>query len=582
MADINMDWVQRLHAPRYIWSQIAALNPQRGILCREEKSEQQLLAWDVTTGDTRPLTSPVAYTLNATLSPDGEFVTYLMPHPTHADVFQYVRVPFGGGDPQPIALTALMNASPHIEEANGRIGFTAVTGNGYSVQIWTPDGKKALFSYESEVLAYGPSLSFDGTIAVIATMQSAESETTYLEAYTIDTGTKISQLALPDTPLEAVKFAPVMSDSRLLVQAREGLLTRPLVWDVRTGTVDRLEGEGKDALSENVSYIAWDWIDKEKILLQHRSGEHIIVFIYDLTDKQADFTFASAKWGKLLFAYTYQLAIMIQVEDINGITLQTVSKKNASEANIEDVLSTKVDAPIAFMGNSLSPSWSWISPHENAIDFIERKPRIIGVTFDTQDLSYPEVAAWVEQDITYSKIHLDLLSDTPIWSQANKIIDHTRNSLVNDSNPSPLLTAHNMGAALALLALHQSDASVWAGGVMVRPILDWLTFYESVPPSEKAMMRLWFGGSPTETPDEWRDASPLRQTTPLKVPVKLLYHPYDSLVPIQHIQTYAANNPLVELIDISRDMVGPAHEQQERLIMRMLQAGLLLLGPGTL
>ena len=50
---------------------------------------------------------------------------------------------------------------------------------------------------------------------------------------------------------------------------------------------------------------------------------------------------------------------------------------------------------------------------------------------------------------------------------------------------------------------------------------------------------------------------------------------------MQHIQTYAANNSMVELIDISRDMVGPAHEQQERLITRMLEAGLPLLQKGT-
>jgi DNA-directed RNA polymerase subunit L len=581
MVEINRAWVERLHAPRYIWSQIAALNPKRGILCREEKSQQQLLTWDVETGETHVLMPALDYQLNATLSQDGEFITYLVPHPTHADVYQYVRVPFGGGTPQSIAQTALMNASPHIEEAAGRIGFTAVTGNGYSVHVWTPDGKKPLFSYESEVLAYGPSLSFDGKVAVVATMQSPDSEASHLEAYDIDTGAKISQLVLPDTPLEAVKFAPFMGDMRLLVQAREGLLTRPLIWDVASGAVDRLKDEGKDALSENVSYIAWDWVGKEKIFLHHRSGEHIIVFIYDLINKQADSTFASAKWGKLLFAYTYQLAMMIQVEDIHGITLQTVSKKNASEVNVEDVLSTKLDTPIAFIGNSLSPSWSWISLQENAIDFMARKSRVIGVTFDTQDLSYPEVAAWVEQDVTYTNTHLDLLSHISFWVQAVEAIHHSKNSVANTLNQVPLLTAHNMAAALALLTLHKSDPSLWVGGVVVRPILDWGHLYESVAPPEKAMMRLWFGGSPTEQPQAWRDASPLRQTKLLTVPVKLLYHPYDSLTPIQHINTYAANNSLVELIDISRDMVGPAHEQQEKIITRMLEAGLPLLQKGT-
>ncbi|NJR12938.1 hypothetical protein HC776_03575 [bacterium] len=226
MTPINRDWIARLHAPRYIWSQIAAHAPTRGIICREEKSLQTLLAWDVTTGETRPLTEAMPYPLNATLSPDGEFVTYLRTHPNHPEVFQYVRVPYAGGDAQPIAPTALIYASPHLEETAGeRIGFTAVTDKGYVVQVWTPTSPKPLFSFESEVFAHGPFLSADGRLAVVVTMHSADSEYTHLEAYDIETGVKISQLEIPDTPLEAVKFAPDTGDSRL-VWCRHGQALR--------------------------------------------------------------------------------------------------------------------------------------------------------------------------------------------------------------------------------------------------------------------------------------------------------------------------------------------------------------------
>lgn len=578
MVEINRAWVERLHAPRYIWSQIAANNPRRGILCREEKGQQQLLSWDIYLDDVLPLTLPVDYQLNATLSQDSAFVTYLRPHPTHADVYQYVRVPYEGGDIQPVAQTALMNASPHIEEAAERIGFTAVTGNGYSVQVWTPEGKKPLFSYESEVLAYGPALSFDGKIAVVATMQSPESDASHLEAYDIETGAKISQLVLPDTPLEAVKFAPVMGDTRLLVQAREGLLIRPLVWDVVSGAVDRLEG-----LDKAVSYTASDWIENESLLLHTKEGEAFHILKYELAEKQSSPFYTGQ--GRLLFAYTYELATMIHFEDIHGVRLQDVMKTTSdTEAKTTDIIRF-LPAPTDFhilTGSSDSPTlWSWTSAGQNQNAVTDSKPRVIGVTLNDEALSYGQVAAWVAQNITYNNVYLwEQKDDQPLWSHALKLIDQAKTSLVGTLHHPSLLTAHSMTAALALLALHH-DPSSWAGGVVVRPILDWGTLYESVAPPEKAMMRLWFGGSPTENPDAWRDASPLRQSKPLTVPVKLLYHPYDALTPIQHIRTYAANNPMVELIDISRDMVGPAHEQQEKLITRMLEAGLPLLQKGT-
>ena len=580
MIDINMKWVERLHAPRYIWSQIAALNLQRGILCREEKSQQRLLTWDVETGETRPLTPPVDYQLNATLSQDGEFVTYLVPHPTHADVYQYVRVPFGGGDPQPIALTALMNASPHIEEASGRIGFTAVTGNGYSVQIWTPDGKKPLFSYESEVLAYGPSLSFDGKIAVVATMQSAESETTHLEAYNIDTGVKIRQLALRDTPLEAVKFAPVLGNTRLTVQVREEMVTRSLIWDAEKGGF----------FGPNYGHAqSWDWINardnREDILTYNREAE---IFTFYLENDEDDIPLYAGR-GHILNAYMLSpTQLLFHYEDIHGITLKSVGniRNLALKTQVKDIKITLpqqsiVNSDILSFGVQPFPSWRTNSTQTSKINFRENASRVIGVTLNDENPSYAEIGAWVHQGVTYINAHLDEgRLHTPIWSEALEIIARASKHLENKLSPLPLLTAHNMGAALALVTLHH-DSSLWTGGIIVRPILDWEHLYESVAPPEKAMMRLWFGGSPTERPDAWREASPLRQTTPLSVPVKLLYHPYDSLTPIQHIQTYAANNPTVELIDISRDMVGPAHEQQERLITRMLQVGLPLLQPGT-
>jgi DNA-directed RNA polymerase subunit L len=569
MVEINRAWVERLHAPRYIWSQIAALNPKRGILCREEKSQQQLLTWNVETGETHALMPALDYQLNATLSQDGEFITYLVPHPTHADVYQYVRVPFGGGTPQPIAQTALMNASPHIEEAAGRIGFTAVTGNGYSVQVWTPDGKKPLFSYESEVLAYGPSLSFDGKIAVVATMQSPESKATHLEAYEIDTGAKISQLVLPDTPLEAVKFAPFAGDNRLLVQAREGLLTRPLIWDVASGEVQRMEGLDKD-----ISYDVWDWMNSNQILLFNFGSLHL----YDLSIQKLIWKQTYQIPERITLAYTTNDQHIVYHKDIEHTPfLVKVVMNEATEPFTPLPLKlSNFKQGFVVAGNG---GMCWIVGRNGGVSAIIRILEDHPMSTLATD-TFVEAEAWINQNLLWWPMNIwDIFKKSPT-AAAGAITDYME-SVPTSIVGLPLLTAHNMGAALALLTLHRSDPSIWAGGVVVRPILDWGHLYESVAPPEKAMMRLWFGGSPTEQPQAWRDASPLRQTKPLTVPVKLLYHPYDSLTPIQHVQTYAANNPMVELIDISRDMVGPAHEQQEKIITRMLEAGLPLLQKGT-
>ena len=85
-------WKNRLRAPAVSGGQIAALAPERGIAVKSHNGLPQLHAWDVASGEFRPLTDKPGGVSFGLLSPDGTYV-YYMDDAKGSEIGQYVRVP---------------------------------------------------------------------------------------------------------------------------------------------------------------------------------------------------------------------------------------------------------------------------------------------------------------------------------------------------------------------------------------------------------------------------------------------------------------------------------------------------------
>src|SRR5690349_21414415 len=98
-TDETADWKQRYKEPVIAWTQIAAQAPARGLAASNRSGVYQLYAWDVPTGELTQLTDMATGKSSGRLSPDGQYVYYLLDAQGN-EIGHFVRVPFAGGAPE--------------------------------------------------------------------------------------------------------------------------------------------------------------------------------------------------------------------------------------------------------------------------------------------------------------------------------------------------------------------------------------------------------------------------------------------------------------------------------------------------
>ena len=91
-------WERRFRVPTVLGAGVARRRPERGLAVANPAGRYQLHAWDVASGDLRPLTDTPDGELDGVLAPDGSQALYL-DDVAGNEVGHLVRVPFAGGPP---------------------------------------------------------------------------------------------------------------------------------------------------------------------------------------------------------------------------------------------------------------------------------------------------------------------------------------------------------------------------------------------------------------------------------------------------------------------------------------------------
>ena len=253
LAD-DAPWKQRFRAQTILGTQIARAAPQRGLVTSNRSGVYQLCAWEVPSGELRPLTHRPEGVLSGWISPDGRYVYY------HHDqrgneLGHFVRVPFEGGAPQDLTpdLPPYPTFGMHISRAGNMVAFPLADATGYHLccLLLGVEGMLAaprLFA-QGKHPAICQGLSYGGDIAVMASTERTGTLRGSLAALDTASGECIGTLwDGPESSLAAVGFAPVAHDLRLLARTNRTSVTRPLLWNPWTGeridlALDELEGE---------------------------------------------------------------------------------------------------------------------------------------------------------------------------------------------------------------------------------------------------------------------------------------------------------------------------------------------------
>ena len=247
-ASADAPWKRRYRAASILWARIAHHRPDRGVVCSNRDGVLQLYAWHVASGELVQVTDDPTGVRLGIISADGNYITYHQDEGGN-EIGHYVRVPFAGGDPDDITPKLPPYASHDITQSRlGNIsGVTIADKDGFGVYVFS-DGEEPRRLYRSDRIASGPSLSYAGEIAVVASTERSGTLDFAAVAYNVPTGERIAELWDGDgASITPGEFSPVEGDCRLYATASKSGYDRPLLWNPRTGDrrellVDDIEG----------------------------------------------------------------------------------------------------------------------------------------------------------------------------------------------------------------------------------------------------------------------------------------------------------------------------------------------------
>jgi dipeptidyl aminopeptidase/acylaminoacyl peptidase len=548
-ADAN--WKQRFRAPVIAWTGVASQNPKRGIVCTNKDGIYQLYSWNVETGELRQATEQAAGIVQGSISADGEWIYYL--HDAQGnEKGHYMRLPFNGGAGQDVTPDMPEYASFYISEsASGNLlGLTAAAMEwGFRIYVLDKAGK-IRFTYENMSMSIGPNLSYDGTIAVVATTEKSGTTDMMLEAFDIASGQKLGELwDGNEVSVTPIGFIPRPNDERYLASTTKTGFARPVLWNPRTGErrdlrLDALEGE----------VYSWDWSEDGRYLLlcQLNQAEYQL-HLYDLQDdKLITLKHPGGAYGTGYF-----------MGDEIYVNMQNSAQPNSLVAL--DLLTGALKRVVLQAGTPPSGQ-QWRSVHFNSSDGSRIQawlmtpagkgpfPTVVhthGGPTAVQTESYsPAAQAWVEHGFAYFSINyrgsvtfgkafeksiLGNLGDLEVED-----IEAGVKWLIENGIAQPdmiLKTGGSYGGYLTLQSLGKKP-QLWAGGMAVVAIADWATMYEDEAETLRGYQRALFGGSPEEKPEQMKKSSPITYAEQVKAPILVIQGENDTRCPARQMHLY--------------------------------------------
>lgn len=551
-------WKQRFRVPSIATSQIAEANPARGLVVTNLPGVYQLHAWDTASGALYQRTDLPAGVVFGGISSDGAYIYYL--HDAHGnEVGHFVRVPFEGGPPQSLTPDLPPYATWFLSESKSgsAIGLTAAGADGFKMYLIpkAPDGTLGApqVVYASARLSYGPLLSHDAEYAVIATTERSQHTDMALMAFDLRadaTQQTVRVLQETDGDLSPVAFSPVKGDARLLASTNVTGFDRPVIWDVSSGSRLDIPLQGIDG---SVHPRAWS-PDAQSILVMQVSEARNQLYIYDLTRStlhklnHPDGVIAAAYFhGKdeiyAHFQSATQPAALIALDAVSGAQKRVVLSGG-------DAPECRPMRSMTFPSVSGSTIQAWLATPEGDGPF----PTIIeahgGPTAVQLNTYMPGAQMWLDSGFAYCSVNyhgsttfgrqfehsiLGNLGDLEVEDMAA-----ARKYLVDNRIAQPdavLITGGSYGGYLTLQSMGKKPG-LWAGGIAIVAIADWVLMYEDQAETLRGYQRSLFGGTPQEKPEQHAASSPITYAENIGAPLLILQGENDTRCPARQMRVY--------------------------------------------
>lgn len=580
----NAVWKQRFRAHSILWARIANLNPQRGLVCTDQDGLRQLYAWNVDTGDLRQLTDRPAGVVNGLLSSDGEYIYYLRDDGGN-EIGHYFRVPFEGGPGEDVTPDLPPYTSFQISQSycGNMLGAWVADPGGQMLYIFA-HGQTPRQIYKTQNLFFGPSLSHDGVVAVIATTEGTNSPDTRLVAFEPISGNKLAELWDGEGITHSLgEFAPLPGDYRMLSTTSESGYARPIIWDLSTG-------ERRELNIANIpgEVSAWIWSkDAKKVLLSQLHQARQQLFLYDLeadtvTKLQHPDGVLGSEFDKGIFTDDNKILVIWQdpVHPPRLIALDASTGQEVSTVlSASTVPAGRPWKSVTFTSENGTPIHAWLAVPEGKGPF----PTILhthgGPSTVMANNYSPDSQAWLDHGFAFFSINYHGSTtfgkefEKSILGQLGELevqdISAGYQWLVTNNIARPnavFLTGDSYGGYLTLLAISKRPG-FWAGGMAGMAIADWTLLYDDESETMRSFQRVIFGGTPQEKPEAHKKSSPITYAEQIQAPILVIQGSNDTRSPARQMRAFEARlKYLGKQIEVHWFDAGHgSHSQEQRL-----------------
>lgn len=537
-------WEKRFTEPGISFIQVARNVPEKAIIVSNKIGNYEIHSVNIISGKMCQLSNRPEGTLFGSISPDGKYV-YYFDDMNGTENGHFMRIPFSGGAFEDITplLPQYFSFSVSSDDSNSFIIFSASVGNENRIYIVsTEENRKKNQSvlYSTIRFLQEPIINSNGSMTCCVV---GKSETEQPKLLILDNVTgKIIKEKVLDSSVTSIPLA--FRDRKVLLLTNQSGVYTPAIFDLED---DEYKILNNHQLQKDVFVLGWK-DDNGLLIVAMKEGKEEL-YVYDYVEGiisriGPEYGCFDLSFGTVSFLKNGNIALKWQSFGIPPTIIELVAPSykswtpNIRFEHLNDDSDRSIEDAHCKSSDGSNVHMLVACPKEKYFTKGRAFPFIIDVHGGPHGISRdeysPRAHMWLDQgygycavnyrgSIGFGKDYERKIYGNPGYWEVEDIVS-AREWLIEHFDADPgniVITGWSWGGYVTLLALGKYP-TLWKCGIAGTAIADCVMQYYDSPASFKAFDDEIFGGNPKDTPDIYKNSSPISYASEFSAPILVI------------------------------------------------------------